>query len=115
MAQHFSALADVNRLRILQCLSHGARTVSELCSELELSQPNVSAHLSVLRGAGFVVGTRRGKNMVYTLTDTTATSLCELVCGSIRQRQKRLRTLFEETALSQSRMNTISENPKGGR
>ncbi|MCX7625029.1 MAG: metalloregulator ArsR/SmtB family transcription factor, partial [Candidatus Sumerlaeaceae bacterium] len=67
IAQRFAALADVNRLRILQRLRSGRTTVSGLSAELGLSQPNTSAHLSVLRNAGLVVATRAGKNIFYGL------------------------------------------------
>ncbi|MGB9691198.1 MAG: ArsR/SmtB family transcription factor [Candidatus Sumerlaeaceae bacterium] len=96
VAEHFAALADVNRLRILQELGDGPRTVSDLCRTLNLTQPNTSAHLAVLRGAGLVVGTRRGKNVIYSLADETVSNLCELVCRCIREKQNRLHALIEE-------------------
>jgi ArsR family transcriptional regulator len=97
VAQRFAALADVNRLRILQRLRAGGATVSQLCEELGLSQPNMSAHLAVLRNAALVVATRQGKHVVYSLADETAPSLCEVVCSSLREHQKRFSALFDQS------------------
>ncbi len=85
MAQRFAALADVNRLRILQRLRQGEATVNQLAQELGLSQPNTSAHLAVLRASRLVVVFRRGKNAFYRLADDMTLSLCEIVCGSVRK------------------------------
>lgn len=54
----FSALADVNRRRLLAALQRAPMSVNELVDALETSQPTVSKHLKVLREAGFV--SRRG-------------------------------------------------------
>jgi ArsR family transcriptional regulator, arsenate/arsenite/antimonite-responsive transcriptional repressor len=60
----FKALGDETRLRIVALLSHGELCVCHLEQALGLSQPNVSRHLAVLRGAG-VVDDRRDGNWVY--------------------------------------------------
>ncbi|HEX5451900.1 MAG TPA: metalloregulator ArsR/SmtB family transcription factor, partial [Candidatus Limnocylindrales bacterium] len=61
------ALADVNRLRIVQRLSRGAATVTELMDHVGLSQPLVSWHLGRLRAAGLVITRRNGRETVCTL------------------------------------------------
>jgi len=48
------ALADVNRLRIVQRLANASATVTELIDHVGLSQPLVSWHLGKLRAAGIV-------------------------------------------------------------
>ena len=55
------ALADVNRLRIVQRLAAGAATVTELIEHVGLSQPLVSWHLGRLRSAGIVTTRRSGR------------------------------------------------------
>jgi DNA-binding transcriptional ArsR family regulator len=47
-------LAEPNRRRILDLLLDGERPVGYLVEALEVSQPAVSKHLRVLRGAGLV-------------------------------------------------------------
>ncbi|HXG25889.1 MAG TPA: metalloregulator ArsR/SmtB family transcription factor [Candidatus Binatia bacterium] len=61
------ALADVNRLRIVQRLAHGEATVSELIERVGLSQPLVSWHLGRLRAAGLVTTRRVGRETVSRL------------------------------------------------
>jgi DNA-binding transcriptional ArsR family regulator len=48
------ALAEPNRVAILELLRDGERHVGELVDELRLSQPAVSKHLRVLKEAGLV-------------------------------------------------------------
>jgi DNA-binding transcriptional ArsR family regulator len=50
----FEVLAEPNRRRILDLLRDSERPVSELVSQLRVSQPAVSKHLRVLREAGLV-------------------------------------------------------------
>jgi DNA-binding transcriptional ArsR family regulator len=61
------ALADVNRLRIVQRLAQGEATVSELIERIGLSQPLVSWHLGRLRHAGLVQTRRVGRETISRL------------------------------------------------
>jgi ArsR family transcriptional regulator len=63
----FRALGDETRLRIVALLSHGELCVCHLERALELSQPNVSRQLGILRAAGVVDGRRAGPWMYYSL------------------------------------------------
>jgi DNA-binding transcriptional ArsR family regulator len=55
------ALADVNRLRIIQRLAYGDASVTDLIEEVGLSQPLVSWHVGRLRAAGLVETRRNGR------------------------------------------------------
>jgi ArsR family transcriptional regulator, zinc-responsive transcriptional repressor len=63
------ALAAPVRIRIVTELAGGPRCVHELVETLGVAQPLVSQHLRVLRGAGIVRGSRRGREIAYALTD----------------------------------------------
>lgn len=67
MVETFAALADPNRLRIVELLRSGPRPVGELCAELPLAQPQVSKHLRVLRTAGLVDVKPRAQQRIYEL------------------------------------------------
>ena len=67
MVQTFSALADPNRLRIVELLLASERTVNDLVSSLGLKQPHVSKQLKVLREAGVVKATAKGQQRLYAL------------------------------------------------
>ena len=64
-ARFFRVLGDPTRLRILELLSTGERTVGELVAAVGQPQPRVSTHLACLRHCGFVSTERRGKEVVY--------------------------------------------------
>lgn len=49
-----SALAEPNRLHIVELLRYGPRPVNEIVNKLHLNQPQVSKHLRVLADAGIV-------------------------------------------------------------
>jgi DNA-binding transcriptional ArsR family regulator len=57
----FSALADPTRRDILQRLSEGEASVSELAEPFEMSLPAVSKHLGVLEDAGLVTRQKEGR------------------------------------------------------
>ncbi|MCP2168488.1 DUF5937 family protein [Goodfellowiella coeruleoviolacea] len=68
------ALAHPVRLRLLRTLARGAHTTGELAHAWELSPPEVSRHLAVLRRAGLLTAQRQGRYVRYTvnLPDLTA-------------------------------------------
>jgi DNA-binding transcriptional ArsR family regulator len=63
----YAALAEPHRRRILDLLRAGERSVGDLVERLDLSQPGVSKHLKVLRGAGLVDVRPDGKRRLYAL------------------------------------------------
>ncbi|CCV14104.1 metalloregulator ArsR/SmtB family transcription factor [Mesorhizobium sp. STM 4661] len=64
-AEIFRALADPTRRAVYERLAAGEMTVSELRGGMTVSQPAVSQHLAVLRGAGLVTERRTGRNAYY--------------------------------------------------
>jgi ArsR family transcriptional regulator len=63
----FRALADETRVRIVALLAHGELCVCHIEKALELSQPNISRHLGILRMAGIVDARRDGPWVYYQL------------------------------------------------
>jgi DNA-binding transcriptional ArsR family regulator len=63
------ALVAPMRLALVDLLSDAPRCVHELVAALDAPQPLVSQHLKVLRSAGLVATTRRGREVVYRLAD----------------------------------------------
>ncbi len=66
-ARFFRVLGDPTRLRILELLQEGERTVSELVSAVGQPQPRISTHLACLRHCGFATTERRGREVLYRL------------------------------------------------
>lgn len=67
MVRLFRALADSNRLRIVNILSERSICVCDLQSVLDLSQPFISRHLAYLRRVGLVRDRREGPRVCYSL------------------------------------------------
>jgi DNA-binding transcriptional ArsR family regulator len=63
------AMADPKRLCVLEQLTQGERSVSELSHDVGCQVPNMSQHLSVLRAAGLVASRREGNTVFYRLAD----------------------------------------------
>lgn len=63
----FAALAEPNRLRIVELLRRGAQPVGSIVAALSLPQPQVSKHLRVLRDAGLVAVEPRAQQRLYQL------------------------------------------------
>lgn len=73
------AFANPIRLRILDLLTNGARSGSELQSELGITTPNLSQHLAILRSAGVVTTRREGKQILCSLAMPEAKQACQLI------------------------------------
>ena len=67
MSRMFKALGDDVRLRVVALLSHGELCVCHIEEALDLTQPNASRHLGILRAAGIVSHQRRDKWVYYRL------------------------------------------------
>ncbi len=68
LARVFKAMGDPVRLRLLSLIaSHdgGEACVCDLTGVFDLTGPTISHHLKVLRGAGLIVGERRGTWVYY--------------------------------------------------
>ncbi len=68
-AQLFRALAHEVRVRVLEEIREGERSVGDLQEALGVSGSNMSQHLAVLRGEGIVVARREGTNVLYSVAD----------------------------------------------
>jgi DNA-binding transcriptional ArsR family regulator len=73
----FKVLGDESRLRILQTLVDGERSVSEILERTGLPQTLASFHLRILREAGVLATERRGPFIYYRLADPSLPNLLE--------------------------------------
>jgi ArsR family transcriptional regulator len=76
-ALRFRALGDETRLRILEHLAPGERSVSDLMVLLDLGQSLMSHHLRILREAGLVIDRRDGRWIHYSIAEP-ALAACRL-------------------------------------
>ena len=61
------ALSDPSRRTVLDALSEGPATASELAALLPIARPGASRHLRVLRDAGLVEVHQKGQFRIYSL------------------------------------------------
>lgn len=68
-AEFFKALANPTRVRILELLRDGERTVGDLQARLAMDSAAVSQQLAVLRGKDVVQARREGTSVYYSVRD----------------------------------------------
>jgi ArsR family transcriptional regulator len=73
-ADRLQAIAEPNRIRIIDCLRTGAKNVTELAKMLQVEIVNVSHHLGVLRQAQLVEDKKDGRFVIYSLNPKYFTS-----------------------------------------
>lgn len=78
-SQLFAALSHPTRLRIVELLATGEKTVNEIFAELALSQSGTSQHLAVLTRAGVLTVTPQGTTRVYRLRGPRISRILALI------------------------------------
>jgi ArsR family transcriptional regulator, virulence genes transcriptional regulator len=72
-------LANPKRLEIIDKLRDQELSVTELADALEISQANLSQHLSLMRQRGIVITRREGLNVFYRLSNPKIIKACDLM------------------------------------
>lgn len=79
LAAHFKVLSEPTRVRILDRLRTGERSVGQLVDELAASHQSISKHLGTLHAAGIVGRRREGNRVHYWIADDAVLELWEHV------------------------------------
>ena len=66
-AEKLQAIAEPNRIRMIECLRTKSMNVTELARALNVEIVNVSHHLGVLRSAELVLDEKHGRFVIYSL------------------------------------------------
>jgi DNA-binding transcriptional ArsR family regulator len=85
IAARFRALSEPMRLRLLNVLMQGERTVGQLVEASGSGQANVSKHLAVLKDAGMVGTRKEGLSTFCYIADPMVNDLCEMMCCRLRE------------------------------
>ena len=83
VAELFSILSTPIRLKIISAVCNGEKNVTELLSEIDTTQPNMSQHLSTLDRSGVLAKRREGTQMYYRLQSERVSTLCRAVCTQV--------------------------------
>ena len=82
-ARFFRVLGDPTRLRILELLIEGEKSVTELVEAIGSAQGRVSSHLACLRWCGLIATRRDGKHVYYQLTDERVQELVSVAQAAL--------------------------------
>ena len=78
-AEIFALLSTPCRLRIVDALCAGEKSVGELLRFIPVTQSNMSQHLTVLYRAGLVARRHSGAQIFYRIAGDVAELVCEVV------------------------------------
>jgi DNA-binding transcriptional ArsR family regulator len=95
-ADFFRTLGHPARVRILELLRDGERSVGALQSELGLDSGGTSQQLAALRRIGLVEGRREGTSVFYRVTDEEVFRLLEVARGILGRSIEARQALLEE-------------------
>lgn len=77
--RRIKALADENRLSIMNALQHGEKCACVLLEEMNISQPTLSHHMKILCDSGLVTYRKEGKWMYYSISKEGVQSFREMI------------------------------------
>ncbi len=94
IAERFRVLGEPMRIRLLEAMLDGEKSVKELQELTGASQQNVSQHLGVLLRARIVERRKEGNFSLYSIADPVVWALCEQVSAGLREEVERLESLL---------------------
>ncbi len=83
VAELFAVLSTPIRLKIISAVCNGEKNVSQLLSEIDTTQPNMSQHLNMLYRSGVLSKRREGTQVYYRLQSERVATLCRAVCTQV--------------------------------
>jgi DNA-binding transcriptional ArsR family regulator len=98
-ADFFRVLGNPARVRILQLLRDGERSVGALQEALELDSSAVSQHLAALRRQGLVASRRERTSVYYRVSDPRTLQLLELARAIIASSLEQNQALLDDLAV----------------
>jgi DNA-binding transcriptional ArsR family regulator len=100
-ADLFRALAHPARIRVLEILAEGERSVGELQPLVGIEGSHLSQQLAILRRAGLVSSRKHGASVTYEIRDPDLVALLavakRLLIHSLTESQDLLADLLEES------------------
>lgn len=116
-AEFFKALAHPGRIKILEALRAGEKTVGELQALLDDEPASASQQLTILRLKNIVVGRKEGNNVFYSVRDPLIFRLLDVARdifnNHLMDTQDTLSMLREEEQALAGALPTQTGNRKG--
>lgn len=78
----FQAISDQSRQKILLLLDKNSLSVNKIAKETNLSQPNTSRHLALLKNVGLVQASKKGNSVIYSIDKKWFSKCCgDFLCN----------------------------------
>lgn len=96
IAAMLRAIAEPSRLRILQCLHQGEKSVGQIVEQTGGLQANTSKQLKHLQSVRLIQHRKEGSTVYYRISDSCVYRMCESICdGYVRLLSKKLKRVSE--------------------
>jgi len=95
-AQVLKALAQPTRLKILECLRKGERSIYEIIPYIHAEQSNVSRHISLMHKNDIVTTRKDGVKVMVKVKDTEIFNILDRVSKILKDRFKEQEKLLLE-------------------
>ena len=97
-AEVCKSMANPTRLKIMNLLREGEKSVEELREKLKLPKANLSQHLSILRQRRIVSTRRAGLNIYYKVTNPKMIKACDILREVLFEQLKESGQLISDMA-----------------
>lgn len=82
-AELCKVIANPKRIRMINLLKDGEKSVLEIAKGLGISQSNASQHLTIMRAKGVVLTRASGREIYYRLAIPEVARACDLVATAL--------------------------------
>jgi len=94
-AEMCKVFSNPTRLEILNLLKDKELSVTDMIKRTELSQANISQHLSIMRAKGIVISNRKGKNIYYELSNPKIIKAFDIIREVLSERMEKSNKSFQ--------------------
>jgi len=110
LAETAGVLASPSRIELLDLLAQGERSVEELSEASHLSVANASQHLQRLRRAGIVGRRRKGRQILYELTDERVLDLMAVLRGMAESNHAAAERILKHSYLERDKLPPVARD-----
>lgn len=100
-AEMCKTFSNATRLEILNLLRDNELSVTDLIKKTNLSQANISQHLSIMKSKDIVASSRKGKNVYYKLVNPKITKAFDIVREILIERLKKNEKIIENSGVEE--------------
>lgn len=86
VANYFSLLCEPTRLKILNSVCKGEKSVGEIVTAVDSTQANISRQINLLYRGKILARRKEGTQVFYRIEDQKTLTMCQSVCSEIADR-----------------------------